>query len=205
MAKGISKKTRQSEPPVELLSVNAFAKVVGVDEKSIREHVRKGTFPKGCVYDEAGRKKMDKAKALAEWQAAGGGVSRRTKYGAAGLGGDDLDDTGAGSASERRAAKFLEKANESKAEAEHYRAKILELEFKELSKELVRRDDVYKEMFAKGAALREGLLRIPRVVIDAIMICKDREKNILTLEDAIETELLRLSDEPLTDDEEDDE
>ena len=209
MAKKNDAVKKQSDAPIELVSVNAFAKFVGVDEKSIRNHILNGHFPKGVVYDDANRKKMDKAKALAEWKAFGGGISKRTRYGVQPPGddddtqGDDRGGAAGGTAAERRAAKYLEDANKSKAKAEHYRAQILELEFKELEKSLVRREDVYKEIFAKGADLRAALLRIPGIVIDKIMTCTDRTTNINLLIEAIENELTRLTDEEITDDDED--
>lgn len=211
MAKTVKARQKKSDAPIELMSVNAFAKLVQVDESSIRDHIRKGSFPTGVVYDNKGVRKINKPAALKEWAACGGGNSRRTKYKMLTEArgdedeGEDVDGFGpkGTKASQKRAEKHIEKAAEAKAKAEHYRAEILQLEYMELEKSLVRREDVYKEIFEKAVQLRQALLRIGGIVIDKIMICDDRTTNINTINDAIEAVLNQLTDEEIKEDEDD--
>lgn len=86
----------------------------------------------------------------------------------------------------------------SKAKAQQveavFKAKLRELEYKEKTKALINRDQVYKELFAVGQELRSAMQSIPDRYIDEIVAADSRNAAHNILQTAIDEELKRISE-----------
>lgn len=75
-----------------------------------------------------------------------------------------------------------------------YKAKLLELEYKEKLGELVNKQAVYNALFAVGQELRSALQSIPDRIIDNILASRTRNEAHLLLVNAIADALEKISD-----------
>lgn len=74
-----------------------------------------------------------------------------------------------------------------------YQAKIAELDYKERTGELVKRDEVYKALYSYGQRVRDALLAVPDKTIDNILAAKTRNESHLLLLNAISDALEKMS------------
>lgn len=74
-----------------------------------------------------------------------------------------------------------------------FQAKLAELDYKERTGELVKRDEVYKALFSYGQRVRDALLAVPDKTIDNILAAKTRNESHLLLLNAISDALEKLS------------
>lgn len=160
------------KPINEIISVREFAKRVGVVHQSIRKAIEEGHIVKG--YSE---NKINYEIALKEWGNRPAAKSPQEK-------------------NKDQSQEFFEKEGistitytEANRRSAIFKAEKDELIVKELKGDLVRKKDVYKELFAVGEEIRAGLLSIPDKEIHNILACESRQEAHALLVKAI-TEVL---------------
>lgn len=72
--------TSDKESAISLLiSIRKFARIVGVDESTVRGHIKERKFSAGVDFNEKGFRKMKLPEALVEWTTFGGGAQKLQK------------------------------------------------------------------------------------------------------------------------------
>lgn len=186
----------------ELVSVNKFAGLMGVDESLIRRNITAGRFSdKAVIYDEQGRRKMDLEVAKLEFEKLGIGSEKDRRLQASPKPGDP-------SKSEQETPALVRPStvkptpgfdddnevpdlNKSRQMAEYYKAKMAEIEFNKMAGSVVEKAEVYRELAEASGELRRALFTIPDQKIDEIIAAKSRAEAHGILYTAIEAELLR--------------
>lgn len=192
----------------ELIAVSAFARMVHVDESTVREYIRSGRFSTKAVKpNEKGINKMVGSVALREWKAFGGGLDKANKLQPKPKPGNpkkEPEKPGLNSGeSEGKEVEEDENAesepgvpniNKSKARTEFYKSQSAELEYKELLGDLIRKKDVEDQLFEFGNEIKKTLMSIPDLVVDKVMATKSRAIAHECIRAEIEAVLLKLTE-----------
>lgn len=165
---------------METISQREFARKIGCSEAMIRKAIRTGKIKKGVTTDEKGNPRIIEAVATAEWkQNYNAQFGVRNENITATIG----DDSVASVVGEAKGtASDLNRAKLAKAVVD---AKIAQLDLAERTGELVRKDAVYKALFAFGQQIRDAFQAIPsRITGDIIAAGSNRveAQNILSKE-----------------------
>lgn len=187
----------------EIISLREFARRMGIGEKTIRDGIAYGKITKGVTTDEKGKPKIIYEIALQECEAIGLGYRSRlrndttpvieqpkpkppqqptappdeeeVKEAIAGLNGETS------LATAQRAEKI-------------FKAQLAYMEVEERSGNLLRKDEVYSQLFNFGNELKNGLLSIPdRITDDLISLADNRNSFHKLLTESLSAELERLA------------
>lgn len=180
----------------ELISIREYARRKGCDEKTIRDAIRRGYIVQGVVWPEGGkRQKIDADVADREWAEHFNPARARNHELAAKLTPSEVappppsappssDGLVPGGGS-------LLKAKTIK---EVHAAKLLELKVKQQTGELVKKADVYRELYAYGAEVRRKLEAIPDRIVDEVMAATTRHQVKMIMAGEIEAVLTRITE-----------
>lgn len=178
-----------------MISVNAFAKQIGISEAGVRKAIKSGRIVKGYDFE---KKKIDPEIASQE---LGKNIHRSKNEKVIQL--DKIKEkeieifknnnallTDEQENETEEIDNFDDKPTNANSLTEANRKKInlqsdkLLIELKELKKELVRKTDIASALYAMGVEIRTSLLSIPEKTIDNILASVDRTEaiNILTEE-----------------------
>lgn len=192
----------------ELIAVSAFARMVHVDESTVREYIRSGRFSAKAVKpNEKGINKMVGSVALREWKAFGGGLEKASKLQPkpkpgnpkkepekSGLNSGESEGKAPEEDEEGESEPGVPNINKSKARTEFYKSQSAELEYKELLGDLIRKKDVEEQLFEFGNEVKKALMSVPDLVVDKVMATKSRAIAHECIRAAIEEVLLKLTD-----------
>jgi hypothetical protein len=179
----------------ELISFREFARRIKVGEKTIRDAVSLGKISKGVV-EENGKKKIDYHEALKEVEAFNLGA--RSRYGKEIPATSKPNVPGSQNLNTDSETEYLDGlTNESTMAAAQKvekiaKARLAQLELAERQGLLVRKDEMYRELFSYGTEVRSNILSIPDRITDTLIsISNDRNafNNLLidSLTEALET------------------
>lgn len=173
-------------PDFEYISIREFSRRVGVSDTAIHKAIKEGRISKG--YDKIrGRKAIEYETVLKVWEKIRDPlktdkppqIPKKPKRRKA----DSAEADSVGDASVQ-VAEVLEidfdgdtdeaAFSASRAKKIKFEAKIKELEYKQKTGELVAKDEVYRELFSKGKAVREAILSVPDRIIDDLMASRSR-------------------------------
>lgn len=167
----------------EIISVLEFSKRVGVGEKTIRDAIRLGKIVAGL--DTSGKKpKIIYDIALKEVEEMGIGVKSKSLRTDKSLLEDDSDFEEEENdyvnedvlASLKTLTVGIASYKESKRREAFYESELSRLEYEEKEGNLVKKDQVYKELFDFGSEIRSKILSIPdRITDELISVADDRD------------------------------
>lgn len=151
---------------LERMTQREYAKYLDISNEAVSRAVRDGRIKKGWDKKEE--------KILVEHANKEFGFLHKDNLPGVGVDVDDdeADDeeiTGDTSALNSRSSYM-----EAKRVKEVMQARLAELDLKERQGELVRKDEVYKHLFAYGQTLRISILAIPDRIIDNLLAAKSR-------------------------------
>lgn len=163
----------------EIISVLEFSKRVGVGEKTIRDAIRLGKIFAGL--DTSGKKpKIIYPIALKEVEEMGIGVKSKSLRTDKSLLDDVSDfeeeDNEESLANLKTLTVGIASYKESKRREAFYESELSRLEYEEKEGNLVKKDQVYKELFDFGSEIRSKILSIPdRITDELISVADDRD------------------------------
>lgn len=163
----------------EIISVLEFSKRVGVGEKTIRDAIRLGKIVAGL--DTSGKKpKIIYDIALKEVEEMGIGVKSKSLRTDKSLLDDVSDfeeeDNEESLANLKTLTVGIASYKESKRREAFYESELSRLEYEEKEGNLVKKDQVYKELFDFGSEIRSKILSIPdRITDELISVADDRD------------------------------
>lgn len=176
--------------------IRAYARYMGVSDTAVRKALSRGDIPKSAmVLDDPKRPKIIPALANAAWK-----QNHNPSYthyapqlekklsqatGTPPPPADNAPNIETGGNATLQAAKRAKAV---------YDAKLAELEYRQRSGELVKKDDVYKALFSAGQELRTRIEAIPDRYIDDIVAAIDRNQAHIVLSKAIHEALTNISD-----------
>jgi hypothetical protein len=167
----------------ETISLREFARRLEVGEKTIRDGIKNGKLSKGVAYD-GDKPKIIYSIALQEAAECGLGSKVLTKSTNPSTPPPPL------TSEDINGLISLKDALRAK---ENYIAKIKELEFKEKEGSLVKKDEVYSQLFDFHKNIRDSLLAIPDRIVDTLLSYgNDRNKAYELLYESIAGELDKL-------------
>lgn len=143
--------------------------MVGVSNQAVSDAVKDGRIVRGFV-EEGGKKYIIPKVANAEWG----------KEFVNDVPGTDLE--------------LMTKASQAKQMESILKTQKLQLEVDQLKGILVKKDEVYRSLYAMGVEIRSALQAVPDRTIDEILAAKSRHAAKKILDDAIEAALLGLTE-----------
>lgn len=176
---------------VEKVSIKQFGMMVGVSDAAVHKAIKTGKIVKGYIprkgdvgpfiipqiaSEEYGRKIISDGHADIRKERGNKGLTVAPDSEQSP---DDVSKIG-GMSPERKA----------KLKQLIYKSQIAELQAKQMAGELVRKEDVYRDLFAKGQALKEELLAVPDRVTDDVLAAETRTQAHKLIYEAIERILL---------------
>ena len=180
------KKVRMKQ---EIISLREFSRRLEVSEKTIRDGIRLGKIKKG-VTEVKGKSQIIYDIAKKECEEIGLGYRAKLRRG------EDIPPPKKEKVPEPDGIAGLD-GTTSLAQAQRaekiFKAQLASLEVEEKAGILVRRDEVYRELFEFGQEIKSGLQSIPDRITDELMAISDRDAFHSLLSKSIEDELLRLS------------
>jgi len=166
----VKKKDPAPKKPAGLLSVPAFATLVGVSRQRILKAIETGVLSNSITIDKSTKRKLYKVhekKGLKEWEAHIDPAKKR-------------DNT-----KQAEARELNNKENEpsayqkSKAAREFFNAKIARLNYEERAGTLVDAEHVKKESFRVGRRVRDSMLGLPeRLAAELANMTNPREISV---------------------------
>lgn len=183
------------------ISIRAFAKECGVSDTTIHLAIAAGHIDKGVDWNEDKTKKLGVFRdiALREWKSNHSGADRKTKSGTLNLNAIPIKGSKAVASKTQQHIEPPEDGPKTVSTAEikrstaavDYQLKKIELEKKKGA--LVEKNEVYKQLFNSGKAVREAIMIIPDRIIDNIMAAKNRAEAHTILFKELESALEELS------------
>jgi hypothetical protein len=176
---------------VEKVSIKQFGMMVGVSDAAVHKAIKAGKIVKGYIARKGDVGPFIIPKIAAEEYGrkilSDGYADVRKERGNKGL--------MVGSDSEQspdEVSKIGGMSPERKAKLKQliYKSQIAELQAKKMAGELVLKEDVYRELFAKGQALKEELLAIADRVTDDVRAAETRNDAHKIIYEAVERILL---------------
>lgn len=173
--------------------IRAYARYMGVSDTAVRKGIARGDIPEAAIdRTDPKRPKIIPAIANAHWKQNHNPsyahnapqLERKLQGAPQPPAGDTEPKLEAGGNATLQAAKRAKAV---------YDAKLAELEYRQKSGELVKKDDVYRGLFAFGQEIRARMQAIPDRVIDDVLACENRNKAHLLLYNAISDALDELS------------
>lgn len=167
------------------VSIRQFARMVGVSGTAVKKAIDKGVIVKGIVKNGSEQYILPDvaAKEYGKKIVSDGFTDPRK---------DPIQDRSVIDEKAMHTGMTTGMSPERRAKLKHlvYKAQIAELQAKQLDGELVRKEDVYRDLFAKGVALKEELLAVPDRVTDDMRAAETRAEAYRILREAIEKILL---------------
>lgn len=165
----------------KLLTLRAYAKHRGVNEKSVREAIASQRIKKGIKgRTSSGRYQIDPKVADKEWAKNTSTIK----------GGDQRPEI-----KEKRSEGKNFDYYAARAKKEHWEAQLAELRAKEKEGQLVEVDNVKREAFEIGRRCREAMLSIVPRVADRLLAIKDAHEIYQLLESEIKIALQEFSND----------
>jgi hypothetical protein len=176
----------------ERISLREYGRRKGVSDTAVRKAIHAGKIVEGVVKDKSGKPWIIQEIADREWSSNHNPVYERTvksgKPNAAAVAQKEPDAPGV---PESGGNATLAAAKRAKAV---FDAKLAELSFKEKSGSLVRKDEVYRALYAFGQSVRSAIQAVPDRVIDDVLSAGSRNEAHLLLQKALDEALLKLAE-----------
>lgn len=171
------------------ISIKAYARHRGCSDTAVHKAIKAGKIAKG--YKRLGEKPfINPAVADKEWN-----DSSDPNYERVAKSGKPVFENAPAETAEKDVTPSSNATLQAAKRAQAvYKAKYMELEYKEKAGKLVDKDSVYKALFAAGQELRAEFQSIPDRYIDTILAAKSRNEAHKLLFEAIATALNKLAD-----------
>ena len=179
--------------PKETISILEFSRRIAIGEKAIRDAIRLGKISKGVVTDPGKKPKIIYEVALKEVESMG--IGYRSKFGKEEATNEPQKTTPKESEAEPDSIAGLTPES-SLAEAlrteKIFKAKLACLEVEEKAGTLVKKEDVYKQLFSFAGEIKAAIQSIPERITDELISLSD-DRNAFhkllskSLTDALET------------------
>lgn len=163
----------------EKISIREFAKRLGITDSAVHRARKDGVFSKGESTRKWGKRKlpcMVWPVAKEEYFSNGRGI-HAAAYGQsqdAKIKSNIKVDESEVPSESTPIGHNLTSIQRAKLHYEVFRAKKVELEYREKLGELVNKEQVYQELFSAGKLLRDAVMNIPEAVVDDLLAARSR-------------------------------